>query len=101
MAATSTSSSSTTNCKQIVLRERPVDKPHEGCFEVKTLPRPSCINDGDVLVRVLYLSVDPYMRGRIGGDASRSSRQPLAVGMLFGFTVPLIARAMNFLQTHK
>jgi NADPH-dependent curcumin reductase CurA len=88
MAAIAATSESKSLCRQVLLKERPTDKPSINCFEVKSSPRPTITADGDVLVRVLYLSVDPYMRGRIGGDASRSSRQPLAIGgMLPGATV--------------
>jgi NADPH-dependent curcumin reductase CurA len=42
----------------------------------------------EVLVRVLYLSVDPYMRGRIGSDAKKSSSKPLDIGaVIVGATV--------------
>ena len=32
-------------------------------FALDTAPKPSEAKDGEVLLEVLYLSVDPYMRG--------------------------------------
>jgi NADPH-dependent curcumin reductase CurA len=73
--------------RQVVLRKRAQGKPTVDNFEVveADVPRPA---EGEVLVRTLVLSVDPYMRGRIGGDAGRSSSQPLDEGaVIVGATV--------------
>src|SRR5690625_449551 len=53
----------TTN-KEIHLVNRPVGLPTEADFELKetSIPEPQ---DSEVLIRTLYLSVDPYMRGRM------------------------------------
>ena len=50
--------------RKIVLASRPAGMPtlENFRFEEEDLPD---IQDGDVLVRTLYLSVDPYMRGRM------------------------------------
>ena len=50
--------------KQIVLASRPEGTPSKENFEFveASLPEPEA---GQVLVRTLYLSVDPYMRGRM------------------------------------
>jgi NADPH-dependent curcumin reductase CurA len=52
--------------RRITLAARPVGMPKESDFrlEESPLPRPA---GGEVLVRALYLSVDPYMRGRLTG----------------------------------
>jgi hypothetical protein len=39
------------------------------CYDVRDKPVPD-LQDGDVLVRNIYLSCDPYMRGRMGGTAN-------------------------------
>jgi hypothetical protein len=52
--------------RQIVLRARPVGMPRPGDFELVEAPLPSP-RDGEVLCRTIYLSLDPYMRGRISG----------------------------------
>ncbi len=55
--------------RQIVLSARPVGMPKETDFRMVESPIPHA-GAGEALVRSLYLSVDPYMRGRITGKAS-------------------------------
>ncbi len=66
----------TTN-RQILLASRPQGMPTEANFKlVETIiPQPRA---GEVLVRTLYLSVDPYMRGRM--NDAKSYIPPFAVG---------------------
>ncbi len=54
---------------RIVLARRPVGAPVESDFRIETLPMPQP-GRGEVLVRVLYLSLDPYMRGRMSSAKS-------------------------------
>jgi NADPH-dependent curcumin reductase CurA len=62
--------------RQIVLASRPRGFPTLDNFSMRpvALPEPS---DGQVLVRNLYMSVDPYMRGRM--DDARSYIPPFAL----------------------
>ena len=55
--------------QQIHLVSRPTGLPTPDNFEIVDAARPQ-IEDGEVLVRALYLSVDPYMRGRMSDRAS-------------------------------
>ena len=55
--------------RQIVLRRRPVGMPKPGDFDLVESPLPAP-GDGEILTRTLYLSLDPYMRGRISGVKS-------------------------------
>jgi len=50
--------------REIRLKSRPAGMPDEGNFELVAthIPEP---RDGEVLVRNIYMSVDPYMRGRM------------------------------------
>jgi len=57
--------------------ERPVGQPDPDCFELRDAPVPTPA-DGELLVRVAYLSVDPYMRGRMRD--SESYAEPWDVG---------------------
>ena len=50
--------------RQITLASRPVGYPKESDFNLVEVPMPTP-GDGEVLVKTIYLSVDPYMRGRI------------------------------------
>ncbi|HET9923772.1 MAG TPA: NADP-dependent oxidoreductase [Methylomirabilota bacterium] len=55
--------------RQVVLRSRPVGMPKLTDFDLVDSPLPSP-KDGEVLCRTIYLSLDPYMRGRISGAKS-------------------------------
>lgn len=50
--------------RQFVLGTRPDGKPDRDTFELREVEVPEP-RHGEVLVRTLYLSVDPYMRGRM------------------------------------
>jgi len=55
--------------RQITLAGRPVGMPKESDFRLEESPMPHP-GGGEVLVQARYLSVDPYMRGRLTGVAS-------------------------------
>src|SRR5436309_14772756 len=55
--------------RQIRLHSRPVGAPTAANFETTEQPRPP-VADGDVLRRTIYLSLDPYMRGRMSDAPS-------------------------------
>ncbi len=63
--------------RSINLASRPGGAPGEENFEFRTsdLPEPQ---EGEVVVRVIWLSLDPYMRGRM--DAGPSYADPVPVG---------------------
>src|SRR5699024_5029856 len=54
----------TNSNKQIILAERPTGMPDSDTFAFVDGNIPN-INDKEVLIRTLYVSVDPYMRGRM------------------------------------
>jgi len=59
------------------LAARPVGMPKESDFSLEETPMPTP-GEGQVLVKTSYLSVDPYMRGRITGI--RSYADPVNIG---------------------
>jgi NADPH:quinone reductase len=63
--------------RQITLAKYPVGMPAESDFKLETGAIPQA-GAGEVLVRCLYLSVDPYMRNRMSGQASYA--KPLKPG---------------------
>ncbi|MET7771814.1 NADP-dependent oxidoreductase [Nocardia sp. NPDC005366] len=70
---------------QIVLASRPVGAPTAANFRTETAELPP-LADGQVLLRTLYLSLDPYMRGRM--SAAKSYAAPVGVGdVMVGGTV--------------
>src|SRR5262249_46665262 len=56
-------------CRRVVLARRPPGEPAETDFRIEEIavPEPGA---GQALVRVIYLSLDPNMRGRMGEGAS-------------------------------
>ena len=63
--------------RQVRLKSRPSGIPQAEHFEIVEVPVPEP-SDGQVLVRNIYLSVDPAMRGWVGAAANYSD--PVAVG---------------------
>jgi NADPH-dependent curcumin reductase CurA len=62
--------------KQILLASRPAGEPGADNFRLVEVPLPALV-DGQVLVRNHYLSLDPYMRGRMNDAKSYTLPQPL------------------------
>ncbi|WP_310992216.1 NADP-dependent oxidoreductase [Aequorivita marina] len=55
--------------KTILLNKRPNGKPQESDFKFTTEAKPE-VNSGEVLLKTKYVSVDPYMRGRMSDAES-------------------------------
>ena len=72
----------TTN-KQILLASRPQGEASAANFRLVETPVPA-LQDGQVLVRHHYLSLDPYMRGRMDDAKSYAAPQPLNEVMIGG-----------------
>jgi NADPH-dependent curcumin reductase CurA len=71
--------------RRIVLVRRPPGEPAESDFRIEEVPTPQP-GPGQVLVRVIYLSLDPYMRGRMRDQASYAA--PVGIGeVMTGGTV--------------
>lgn len=78
---------------RIVLASRPVGAPVADNFRLENSAIPR-LKDGDVLLRTVYLSLDPYMRGRMS-DA-KSYADPVAIGeAMVGGTVCQIEASKN------
>jgi NADPH-dependent curcumin reductase len=63
--------------RQVVLKQRPTGTPTTADFEIADGPIPDP-GEGEALVRGIYLSLDPYMRGRM--SAARSYAKPVDIG---------------------
>lgn len=71
--------------QRIVLASRPVGAPTKQDFRLETVTQPQP-GEGEVLLRTIYLSLDPYMRGRMS-DA-KSYADPVALNaVMVGGTV--------------
>lgn len=74
--------------RRITLASRPVGFPRVDDFELDFSPLPS-VAAGELLVRSIYLSLDPYMRGRMNGGESHAP--PVAIGEVMpGAAVALV-----------
>ncbi len=69
--------------QQIVLASRPEGEPSAANFRLETVDLPA-LADGQVLVKHHYLSLDPYMRGRMNDGKSYAQPQPLDAVMIGG-----------------
>jgi hypothetical protein len=63
--------------RRVLLKRRPDGMPVPDDFAIVDAPLPEP-RDGQVLLRGIYLSLDPYMRGRISGQ--RSYAKPTGLG---------------------
>src|SRR6202158_4528667 len=79
--------------RQVLLKSRPEGAPGLDNFELTEGPIPEP-GEGEVLMRNLYLSLDPYMRGRM--SAAKSYAKPADVGQpMVGGTVGEIVKSRN------
>jgi len=79
--------------ERIVLASRPTGLPRPDNFRLEqdALPVPA---DGQVLLQILYLSLDPYMRGRM--DDAKSYAKPVDVGAVMeGGTVARVVESRH------
>ena len=62
--------------KRVVLASRPVGEPKTSDFRIEdyAVPTPG---DGEVLLRTIWLSLDPYMRGRMSDGPSYAAPVPI------------------------
>src|SRR6201987_5316635 len=84
--------------KRIVLASRPVGEPKAFDFRIEdhAVPTPS---DGQMLLRTIWLSLDPYMRGRMSDAPSYA--KPVGIGdVMEGGTVSEVV-ASNLPQFAK
>ena len=66
---------------RIVLAARPKGRPTLSNFRLESVDVPT-LGPGQILLRTLYLSLDPYMRGRM--DDRKSYAKPVALGDVMG-----------------
>src|SRR6266404_1028278 len=81
------------NARQIVLAARPQGKPQLTDFRLEetAIPTPTA---GQILLRVQYLSLDPYMRGRMDDRKSYAKPVPLG-GVMQGESVATVIASQH------
>src|SRR3954449_7447507 len=79
--------------RQIRLARRPEGEPGDDTFSFEEHDLPS-LEDGQLLLRVVYLSLDPYMRGRLSDAPSYAA--PVGIGdVLVGGTVAVVEESRD------
>jgi NADPH-dependent curcumin reductase CurA len=79
--------------KRIVLASRPVGEPKPSDFRLEDCPLPTP-GEGEILLRPIWLSLDPYMRGRMSDAASYAQPVPIG-GVMEGGTVCEVIASNN------
>ena len=80
--------------RQVRLKSRPVGAPSPANFDIVDAPMPVAADPESVLRRTRYLSLDPYMRGRMSDAPSYAT--PVAVGAtMVGHTVSEVIESRN------
>ncbi|WP_205346904.1 NADP-dependent oxidoreductase [Pseudonocardia broussonetiae] len=78
---------------RIVLAARPDGEPADGDFRMESSSTPP-LERGELLLRTIYLSLDPYMRGRM--NAARSYVDPVELGaVMVGATVSEVVESAD------
>ncbi len=76
--------------RRVVLAARPKGAVEESCFRLEEAEVPA-LEPGQVAVRVEWLSLDPYMRGRMDDARSYAAPQPLGEVMVGGTVGEVVA----------
>lgn len=79
--------------RQIRLKSRPAGSPTADNFEIADGPMPAA-REGEVIRRTIYLSLDPYMRGRMSGAASYAASVNLG-DVMCGHTVSEVVESRH------
>src|SRR5580692_8306666 len=79
--------------RRVILHSRPEGAPTAENFRTEQVEIPA-LREGQVLLRTLWLSLDPYMRGRMNDAPSYAP--PVAIGeVMTGGTVARVERSLN------
>lgn len=76
-----------------LLNKRPLGMPEDDCWIIEN-ESISSIANGEILIKVEYLSIDPYMRGRMNDGVSYAS--PVKIGeLMVGETVGTVIKSRS------
>src|SRR3954469_22359690 len=81
------------SAKRVVLVSRPVGEPKTSDFRIEDYATPAP-GEGQVLLRTIWLSLDPYMRGRMSDGPSYATPVPVG-GVMEGGTVAEVIASNN------
>ncbi|MDB5485363.1 MAG: NADP-dependent oxidoreductase [Tardiphaga sp.] len=83
----------TESAKRITLAARPNGEPKPSDFKIESYDVPTP-KDGELLLRTIWLSLDPYMRGRMSDGPSYAQPVPIG-GVMEGGTVSEVIASHN------
>ena len=79
--------------KRWVLAKRPEGMPQDDCWNLIETEIPE-IEEGSILIKVLYVSIDPYMRGRM--NDAKSYADPIQIGeVMTGESVGVVVESKS------
>jgi len=79
--------------RRIVLASRPYGEPTKDNLRLETVPVP-VPGEGEILLKTVYLSLDPYMRGRMSDEPSYAP--PVAIDdVMVGGTISRVIQSNN------
>src|SRR5438045_6188750 len=81
------------SAKRVVLASRPVGEPKPSDFRIENYDL-AAPGDGQVSLRTIWLSLDPYMRGRMSDGPSYAAPVPIG-GVMEGGTVCEVIASNN------
>lgn len=79
--------------ERIVLVSRPQGEPKDENFRLEKMDIPT-LNDGQILLKTMYISLDPYMRGRMSDGPSYAAPVTLGDVMVAG-TISQVVESKN------
>src|ERR1044072_1083356 len=79
--------------RRIVLANRPQGEPTPADFRLEEVPIPA-LKDGEILMQTVFLSLDPYMRGRMSEGPSYAAATGLN-DVMIGGTVSRVVASRN------
>jgi NADPH-dependent curcumin reductase len=93
LAMTKKEETTMSQAKRVVLVSRPVGEPKPSNFRIEEYEVPTP-GEGQVLLRTIWLSLDPYMRGRMSDGPSYAAPVPVG-GVMEGGTVCEVIASNN------
>ena len=84
--------------RRLVLAERPVGEPTAATLRLETAPVPQP-GPGQMLLRTVYLSLDPYMRGRMSDAPSYAASVEVGAVMVGGTVAQVVSSDVAGFQT--
>ena len=63
--------------KRVLFAKRPLGEPDDDCFRIDEVATPD-LGSNEILIKTCWLSLDPYMRGRM--NDMKSYTEPMQIG---------------------